>query len=139
MEILLVDDSESDAMILEEAIEETGWPAHIHNAWNGVEAIDYLQHVPPKGDEHRPDLVILDLNMPKMDGFQVLDTLRADPELADLPIMVLTTSHAEGDIMAAFEHGADSYITKPTGYSDVGNVAHEMQVFWFHHGTQVPA
>lgn len=137
MEILVVDDSESDAMIIEEAIGEVGWEAHIHNAWDGDQAIKYLHHE-PDDEYHRPDLVILDLNMPRRNGFEVLDDIKHDPALAGIPVLVLTTSHADGDIMRAFEHGAESYLTKPTGYADVPKMAQEMQVFWFHHGVVAP-
>lgn len=136
MEILIIDDSESDAMILEEAVSATGWKAHIHNAWDGEQALAYLHHEGPYEREPHPDLIILDLNMPRKNGFEVLDEIRQDPALAKVPVMVLTTSHAEDDILTAFEHGADSYLTKPTGYADVPNLAREMHVFWFHHGVR---
>lgn len=123
MRILLVDDSASDAEMIRDGLEETGWDARIDVAWDGVEAMAALRR-------DRPDLVLLDLNMPRKTGHEVLRELRADPALADLPVVVLTTSHADGDIVAAFVAHADGYVTKPEDYDDVAEVAGSIRRFW---------
>lgn len=123
MRILLVDDSASDAEMMRDALEESGWDAHVDVAWDGVEAMQSLRTA-------RPDLVLLDLNMPRKTGHEVLRELRADPGLSDVPVVVLTTSHADGDILAAFEEHADGYVTKPEDYDDVAEVVRSIRRFW---------
>ena len=104
----------------------------MHLARDGVEAMEYLRR---QGERFaaaaRPDLVLLDLNMPRMDGRDVLDEIRADARLKTIPVVVLTTSDVERDVEASYRHGANSFLTKPMGVEDFFALIHTVQHYWF--------
>jgi CheY-like chemotaxis protein len=112
-EILLVEDEPADAYLTRLAFEEAGIAAHLHHVGHGYEAMDYLLRRPPYRDAPQPDLILLDLNMPRMNGYEFMTALHTEPALADIPVVVLTTSDVERDIEATRNHGAADYIVKP--------------------------
>src|SRR5580700_9897101 len=112
--ILLVDDNEGDILLTREALEEARIINRISIAHDGMEAIDFLRRrAPPFGDSDIPDLILLDINLPKMDGTEVLSIIKNDPDLRRIPVIMLTTSSSEKDILAAYDNHANCYITKP--------------------------
>lgn len=130
IEILLVEDSPGDVRLAQEALKE----AKIQNVLNvvedGVEALDYLHNRGKYKDALRPDLVLLDLNLPRKDGREVLAEIKTDPELRQIPVVVLTTSRAEEDIIKAYSHYANCYITKPVDFQQFIKIVKSIEDFW---------
>jgi chemotaxis family two-component system response regulator Rcp1 len=125
MRILLVEDLRSDAVLLHEALRDAGLEQDLVLAHDGQEALDLLQ-----GGGALPQLVLLDLNLPKVSGHQVLDEIRADDRLRHLPVVVLTTSLAPADIAFAYRHQANAYVRKPNGFEALSTVAKAIRDFW---------
>ncbi len=111
--ILLVEDEPADAHLTRMAFEEAGVTVDLHHVSHGLEALDFLYRRPPYMEAPRPALILLDLNMPRMNGYEFLDALRGDATLADIPVVVLTTSDVERDLEATRDRGAADYIVKP--------------------------
>ena len=131
IEILLVEDSPSDVVLTQEALRESRIANELSVVRDGQQALAYLRREPPYEDATRPDLVLLDLNLPNLDGRDVLRAVRADPDLAGLPIIVLTTSDADEDIRAAYASHANSYVQKPVDMDQFVNVIRAIEGFWF--------
>ena len=112
-DLLLVEDEPADAFLTRIAFEEAGIAVRIHHVGNGREALDFLRRKPPYEAAPRPVLVLLDLNMPRMNGHEFLAEKQGDDALTDLPVVVLTTSDVERDVEACRANGADDYIVKP--------------------------
>ena len=131
--ILMADDDPDDRMLLKEALEENNLAHSLHFVENGVELLDYLykrgRFVLEKTP--RPNLVILDLNMPKVDGREALALIKSDPNLRGIPVIVLTTSKAEQDITKAYNLGVNSFICKPVAFDELVEVAREIGKYWF--------
>lgn len=130
IEILLVEDNPGDVRLTQEAFKEGRVVNHLSVVSDGVEAMAYLRGEPPYADRAAPDLVLLDLNLPRKDGRQVLEELRADPALRMLPVVVLTTSRQEVDIIASYQLHANCYITKPVDLDQFLEVVHNIGQFW---------
>ncbi|MGW0178674.1 response regulator [Nocardia sp. NPDC003345] len=113
IDILLVEDDPGDELMTREAFEDNKIGNTLHVAHDGQEALDFLYRNGEYGDAPRPDLILLDLNLPKYDGRQVLEKIKADPDLAHIPVVVLTTSAAEEDILRSYKLHANAYVTKP--------------------------
>ncbi|WP_031090644.1 response regulator [Streptomyces sp. NRRL WC-3549] len=113
IEVLLVEDDPGDELMTREAFEDNKIRNTLHVVRDGQEALDFLYRQGEYGDAPRPDLVLLDLNLPKYDGRQVLEKIKTDPELALIPVVVLTTSSAEEDILRSYKLHANAYVTKP--------------------------
>ena len=113
IEVLLVEDSPADARLTQEVLKAGSIRNRLTVVTDGVEALCYLRREGRYRDAPRPDLVLLDLNLPKMDGREVLTSIRTDPYLHGIPVIVLTTSGAEADVAGAFAERADSYLVKP--------------------------
>ncbi|MFE3598634.1 response regulator [Streptomyces sp. NPDC059096] len=113
IEVLLVEDDAGDELMTREAFEDNKIRNTLHVVRDGEEALDFLYRRGVHGDAPRPDLVLLDLNLPKYDGRQVLEQIKTDPELALIPVVVLTTSSAEEDILRSYKLHANAYVTKP--------------------------
>ncbi len=130
VEILLVEDSPSDAELTVEALKE----AKIHNRLSivedGVEALDFLHRRGKWSEAPRPDLIMLDLNLPRKDGREVLGEIKADPLLKTIPVVVLTTSRAEQDVLRAYQLNANCYITKPVDFDQFLRVIHSIEQYW---------
>jgi CheY-like chemotaxis protein len=113
IEVLLVEDDPGDELMTREAFEDNKIRNTLHVVRDGQEALDFLYRRGEYTDAPRPDLVLLDLNLPKYDGRQVLEQLKGDPELSLIPVVVLTTSSAEEDILRSYKLHANAYVTKP--------------------------
>ncbi|WP_299531942.1 response regulator [uncultured Streptomyces sp.] len=113
IEVLLVEDDPGDELMTREAFEDNKIRNTLHVVRDGQEALDFLYRRGAYPDAPRPDLVLLDLNLPKYDGRQVLEQIKTDPELALIPVVVLTTSSAEEDILRSYKLHANAYVTKP--------------------------
>lgn len=130
IEILLVEDSPGDVRLTMEALKD----AKIHNSLNvardGVEALQFLRKEGPYAGAPRPDLILLDLNLPRKDGREVLAEIKSDPQLKLIPLVVLTTSRAEEDIMRAYGLHANCYVTKPIDFEQFMSVIRTIKEFW---------
>ncbi|NED82611.1 response regulator [Streptomyces sp. SID11233] len=113
IEVLLVEDDPGDELMTREAFEDNKIRNTLHVVRDGQEALDFLYRRGAHGEAPRPDLILLDLNLPKYDGRQVLEQIKQDPELALIPVVVLTTSSAEEDILRSYKLHANAYVTKP--------------------------
>jgi two-component system response regulator len=126
--LLLVEDNPDDVEMTLAAWETTAPEVTIHVAENGREAVEYLR--PGNGNPPRPDLVLLDLNMPVMDGRAVLSELKNDPQLSDIPVLVLTTSTAPVDVRDAYRRHANCYLNKPADFDEFLALARAIEGFW---------
>ncbi|WP_093799923.1 response regulator [Streptomyces sp. Wb2n-11] len=113
VEVLLVEDDAGDELMTREAFEDNKIGNTLHVVRDGLEALDFLYRRGQYADAPRPDLVLLDLNLPKYDGRQVLEQIKSDPDLSLIPVVVLTTSSAEEDILRSYKLHANAYVTKP--------------------------
>jgi two-component system response regulator len=113
VEVLLVEDDAGDELMTREAFEDNRIGNRLHVVRDGRQALDFLYRLGDHADAPRPGLVLLDLNLPRVDGRQVLEKIKADPNLADIPVVVLTTSSAEEDILRSYNLHANAYVTKP--------------------------
>jgi two-component system, chemotaxis family, response regulator Rcp1 len=130
IEILLVEDSPGDVELTKEALSDAKVRNRLHVADDGAKAIDFLHRRGEYGDAPRPDLILLDLNLPRKDGRQVLAEIKADAALADIPVVVLTTSEADDDILHAYQLHANCYITKPVDFQQFLKVVKAIEDFW---------
>ena len=130
MRILLVDDNPGDARLIREALREGHYHADIDHVEDGVEAMHYLRHTSQYQAKSRPGLVLLDLNMPRKDGREVLSEIKNDPELKSIPVIILTTSDAESDISLCYQNHANCYLTKPVELDDFIKLAGLIHDFW---------
>jgi len=128
--LLLVEDDEDDILLTKEAFENNGFQLDLRVVRDGEEAMQYLRREPPYTEAPRPDLVLLDLNMPRKDGREVLEEVKQDPLLNTIPIAVLTTSDAEEDILRAYHLHANCYIRKPIEMGRFTEVLHQIGDFW---------
>ena len=130
IEILLVEDSPSDAEFTVEALKEAKVRNHLSLVEDGVQAMEFLRRQGKYAQAPRPDLVMLDLNLPRKDGREVLAELKADDHLKMIPVVVLTTSRAEEDVLRAYQLHANCYITKPVDFQQFLNVVRAIESFW---------
>ena len=129
--ILLVDDSPTDVMIAKEALELSSVANPVHVVTDGDEALDFVYRRGKHADAPRPGLILLDLNLPRRSGHEVLATIKADDDLKSIPVVVLTTSHAQSDIVKSYRSHANSYITKPVDFDQLAKVVQANQHYWF--------
>lgn len=131
VEILLVEDDPGDVLMTTEALEESKLLHKLDVLDNGEEAVKYLRREAPYEDAPRPDLVLLDLNLPRLDGREVLSIIKADPSLRQIPCVVLTTSDAEEDVMRSYDLHANAYVTKPVDFNSFSRVVRQIDDFFF--------
>jgi len=131
VEILLIEDNPGDVRLTIEALKESKILNNLHVAVDGIEAMSYLNREGKFKDEPRPDLIILDLNLPKKDGREVLEEIKEDESLKKIPVVILTTSEAEQDIIKSYELHANCYITKPVNMDQFIKVVKSIGDFWF--------
>lgn len=131
IEILLVEDDPGDALITQEALEHSKVLNNLRVLANGEEAISYLRRTGEHADAVRPDLILLDLNLPRVDGREVLAEIKADPALRRIPVVVLTTSAAEEDILRSYDLHANAYVTKPVDFERFVEVVRKVDDFFF--------
>ncbi|NNJ13228.1 response regulator [Chloroflexales bacterium ZM16-3] len=130
IEILLVEDSPADVLITQDALSEARVLNAIHVVDDGVEAIAFLRKQPPYADVPRPDLILLDLNLPRKSGREVLAEIKADPTLKSIPVVVLTTSRLEEDIWRAYDLHANCYVVKPLNFAAFVEAIQSIRHFW---------
>ncbi len=129
-EILLVEDNPADVLLTQEAFAESKIRHHLWCVPDGEEAIQFLRHQGNFADVPRPDVVLLDLNLPKKDGREILAEMKEDPSLREIPVIVLTTSQAEQDIFKAYKLHANCYLTKPIDVDEFINKIRSIEDFW---------
>jgi chemotaxis family two-component system response regulator Rcp1 len=130
IEVLLVEDNPGDVRLTEEALKDGSVRVNLTVANDGVEAMNILQRKGPHAGKARPDLVLLDLNLPKKNGREVLEEIKADDDLKRIPVIVMTTSKAEQDIYRAYNLNANCYVTKPADLDEFLNVVRSIEDFW---------
>jgi len=138
LEILMVEDSPSDVFLTQEALKQTDGLCRIHVVSDGVEAMDFLRKQGEYTQAPRPDIILLDLNMPRKDGREVLLEIKSDEKLKCIPVLVLTSSSAEQDIAKAYSLHANCYITKPVDFARFKEVINSIKIFWFGNVTLPP-
>ena len=130
MEILLVEDNEDDILLEQEAIVEAKLVNLMYVVRDGEEAVAYLRREGKYQNAQLPGLILLDINMPKKNGFEVLNEIKADPALMHIPIVMLTTSDSESDIVKSYARGACSFITKPMDFDKFREVIRQFALYW---------
>jgi CheY-like chemotaxis protein len=128
--ILLVEDSPGDVVLTAEALREARVANELHVARDGDEALRFLRRQGEHAGAPRPDLVLLDLNLPRVHGKEVLAAMRADPELAGIPVVVLTTSARDADILDAYDLRANAFVSKPVDFTRFIDVVRTLEGFW---------
>lgn len=130
IEILLVEDSPSDADLALDALRRSKVPNRVHVVEDGVEAIEFVRQRGTYAKHPRPDLILLDLNLPRKNGREVLAELKSDPDLATIPVIVLTTSVADEDILSAYRLHANCYLSKPVDLAQFTALMQSIEDFW---------
>jgi two-component system response regulator len=131
LEILLVEDDAGDIDLTEEALEESKLQINLNVVRDGVEAIAYLRREGEYANAISPDLILLDLNLPRKDGREVLQEIKTDDNLKYIPVVVLTTSDTDEDILGAYSLGANCYVNKPLGMEEFTQIVQAIEDFWF--------
>ncbi len=131
VEILLVEDSPTDALLAKEALENSELATNLHVVKDGVEALGFLRGEGQFKGAPRPGLILLDLNLPKKDGREVLSEIKSDEKLMRIPVVVLTTSSSEADILKAYGLHANCYIVKPVDFEKFTEIVTSIENFWF--------
>ncbi|WP_242057815.1 MULTISPECIES: response regulator [Nostoc] len=131
IEVLLVEDNPGDAQLTRIALEDSKISIHLNVVEDGVEAMAFLRKQEKYVEAAHPDIVLLDLNLPKKDGREVLAEIKADDNLKRIPVVVLTTSQAEEDILKAYNLSANCYITKPVDFDQFVKIVKSIENFWF--------
>ena len=130
IQVLLVEDSPGDVRLTQEAFRDANMSIHLHVASDGVEAMEFLRKEKLHFDAPRPDLILLDLNLPKMDGREVLSLIKADDSLKTIPTVILTTSEAEADIVKSYQLQANCYLSKPVQFDAFEALVKSINDFW---------
>ena len=130
IDILLVEDDPGDELITREAFEHNKLQNRLHVAHDGEEGLNYLYRRGGFEDVPRPDLILLDLNLPKYDGRQLLEKIKSDPDLCRIPVVVLTSSREQQDVVRSYQLGVNSYIVKPVGFENFFAAVAEAGHYW---------
>ena len=130
LEILLVDDDSGDVLLMKEALRESSLRNTLQVVKDGVEAMAYLRREAAYKDAARPDVVLLDLNLPRKDGREVLADIKQDPTLRTIPVVILTTSTSDADILTAYDLHANLYVNKPVDLDEFLNIVREIDQFF---------
>jgi CheY-like chemotaxis protein len=135
VEVLLVEDNPGDVRLTQEALKESGFRVNLNVARDGVEALDFLRKADRFANAPQPDLILLDLNLPRKNGREVLSEVKTDPELKCIPVLVMTTSHNQQDISKAYQLNANCYITKPMDLDSFLHILKSIEEFWLETAT----
>jgi CheY-like chemotaxis protein len=128
--ILLVEDNAGDARLVVEAFRQTSARCHFSHVVNGVEAVEFLRGAGAHAQARRPDLILLDLNLPRKDGREVLAEIKSDATLRRIPVIILTTSQSDDDVHRAYDLNANCYVTKPADFDQFTSVIQCLHEFW---------
>lgn len=128
--ILLVEDNLGDVRLTREALADSGLQPELHVVGDGEKALEYLLVAKPDSDHPIPDLILLDLNLPRMNGHQVLQRIKREPQWRRIPVVVLSTSESEDDIRSCYEAHANCYIAKPANYAPFLDAVSSIEEFW---------
>ena len=131
IDILLVEDNLGDVRLTREALKEGKVLNTLHVVGDGIDALEFLRHKAPYAKAPHPDIILLDLNLPRMDGRELLAEIKSDPNLRRIPVVILTTSKAEEDIIKSYDLHANCYITKPVDLDQFITVVKSVEEFWF--------
>lgn len=129
--IFLVEDNKADIRLIQEALKTSLLPHQVITVRDGVEAMNYLHQEGEYANAPRPDLILLDLNLPRKDGREVLAEIKSDPQLKRIPVVILTTSKNQDDIFHSYDLHANCYITKPRNLSQLFQIIQSIEKFWF--------
>jgi CheY-like chemotaxis protein len=130
IDVLLVEDDPADVMMTREAFEQHKIANHLHVVDDGVDAVAFLRREGRFADAPRPGLILLDLNLPRKDGREVLAEVKSDPDLCDIPVVVLTTSSSEEDVLRSYKLHANAYVTKPVNFNRFVEVVRQVDNFF---------
>jgi CheY-like chemotaxis protein len=128
--VLLVEDDPGDVLLVREALAERELEVNLDVVGDGVEAVRYVRREDDYADRARPDLILLDLNLPRKSGTEVLAEIKGDARLATIPVIVLTTSRAEEDVLRAYREHANAYVTKPPDFARFREIVHRIEEFF---------
>lgn len=128
--ILMIEDNPGDVRLTREILRDAKVINTLEAVKDGVDAMDYLYRKAPYADVARPDLILLDLNLPGMGGLEILKNIKSDPDLKIIPVVILTTSQAEQDILAGYQAYANAYITKPVSLDQFNRIVQAIEGFW---------
>ena len=131
IDVLLVEDDPGDVELTREGLAAGKVLVNLHTVDDGLKALRYLRREEPYVNAVRPDIILLDLNLPRMDGSQTLKEIKADERLRSIPVVVLTTSEEDTDILKSYDQGASCYISKPVGFDNFMKVVRSLEDFWF--------
>lgn len=131
--LLLVEDNAADAFLIEGFLKNSRLPNKLHQVRDGEAAMDFLRQEHPYENAPRPHLIFLDLNLPKKDGREVLEALKSDPDLKEIPVIVMTGSAAAQDIKKSYQLHASCYVTKPSDLDEFNQTMHSIEDFWFNY------
>jgi chemotaxis family two-component system response regulator Rcp1 len=130
LDVLLVEDSAGDVRLAQEAFRASDKPIHLHVVGDGIEALSFLRHEGTHKNAPRPNLVLLDLNLPKMDGREFLAVVKSDASLNSIPMIILTASDAKEDVAYCYQHHANCFVRKPGQWTTFESVVKDMNQFW---------
>ena len=130
IEILLVEDNPGDAELARQAMKDSKIRNNLHHVEDGDAALQFLRRLPPYENAPRPGLILLDLNLPGRDGREVLEEIKTDPSLKSIPVVILTTSSSDADILKSYELHANCFITKPIDFNQFVQVTRSIENFW---------
>lgn len=130
-ELLIVDDNPADISLAREALKACSYRGQINSVIDGVEALEFLEHRGAFSESPKPDLVMLDLNLPKKDGLAVLAAMKARPDLRQIPVVIFSTSQLARDITRSYELGANCYVSKPGNLNEFFSMMRSIEEFWF--------
>lgn len=131
IEVLLVEDNPGDAVLTREALKDGKLKVNLHHVLDGQEAIDFLEKIAPHEYAPTPDIILLDLNMPRIDGRDFLKLVKVDQRFSRIPVVVLTTSKAHDDIIASYDLQAACFVSKPVDFDKFQQIVEKLSDFWF--------
>ena len=134
-EVLLVEDNPGDIRLTREALKESNCRVNLNVAKDGIEALEFLHQTDQFADAPKPDLILLDLNLPRKNGREVLSEVKADPDLRRIPVLVMTTSRDKQDVHGAYQLNANCYITKPVDFDAFLHIVRSIEEFWLNTAT----